>query len=84
MQAAHLLHDAMPNNIAVLGLLGRIAARIRDSTAAVEYLGRLETLGDRPYQFGIPGYQAALIAAVMGDDQRALQLLHTAKAQGFG
>jgi tetratricopeptide (TPR) repeat protein len=83
MRAARLLHDTMPEDIAVLGLLGRIAARQGDSTTAAEFLGRLEQLGERPYQFGRPGYQAALIAAVMGDDQRALELLRRAKAQGL-
>jgi tetratricopeptide (TPR) repeat protein len=83
MRAASVLHDSTPDDIAVLGLLGRIAARQGDSTTATEFLDRLEALGERPYQFGRPGYRAALIAAVVGDDQRALQLLRSAKAQGL-
>jgi tetratricopeptide (TPR) repeat protein len=82
-RAASVLHDAMPQDVRVLGLLGRIAARQGDSTMAAEFLDSLEALGERPYQFGRPGYQAALIAAVMGYDQRALQLLRRAKAQGL-
>jgi hypothetical protein len=40
-------------------------------------------MGERPYQFGRPFYQAALIAAVLSDQGQALQLLRRARAQGL-
>ncbi len=83
MRAARVLQDAMPQEVLVLGLIGRIAARQGDFVTATDLLGRLEEMGERPYQFGRPGYQAALIAAVLGDDERTLQLLRRAKAQGL-
>jgi tRNA A-37 threonylcarbamoyl transferase component Bud32/tetratricopeptide (TPR) repeat protein len=72
-----------PEDIAVVGLHGRIAARRGDAATAAAVHERLLAMGERPYQFGRPFYQAALIEAVLGKDAQALQLLRRARAQGL-
>lgn len=71
----------LPGDVQVVGQLGCIAASVGDSATARAVIARLQR--DRtPYQFGEPAFQAARIAAVLGEDNLALQLLGDALAQG--
>jgi tetratricopeptide (TPR) repeat protein len=78
---ARSLYKDFPQDVRVAGLLGTIAARRGELAVARVTMDSLAAI-HRPYQFGDPAYYAALIAAALGDDGRAMQLLRRARAEG--
>ncbi|MEO8577756.1 MAG: protein kinase [Gemmatimonadales bacterium] len=76
-----VLLTAQPGEVRALGQMGTIAARRGDSASAAAILDSLASM-NRPYQWGRPAYFAALIAATLGNNPRALQLLRRGMAEG--
>jgi tetratricopeptide (TPR) repeat protein/TolB-like protein len=64
------------------GHLGAIAARRGERSEALRISGWLEHL-DRPYLYGYGTLWRARIAALLGERERALTLLHTAFGEGL-
>jgi tetratricopeptide (TPR) repeat protein len=65
-----------------LGFLGVIAAREVHREDALDFSQRLEAI-KRPYLFGYPTLWRAKIAAVLGERERAVELLREAISQGL-
>jgi tetratricopeptide (TPR) repeat protein len=70
-----------PDDVEILGRLGRTAAAAGDSELARRLDLRLRNL-DRPYVFGSAAVWRARIAAILGDRDQAVSLLREAFAQG--
>lgn len=70
-----------PDNVDYLGNLGCLAARRADREEALAISQELERIR-RPYLFGENTYWRACIAALLGDRERAVELLREALAQG--
>jgi len=70
-----------PGNVDYQGVLGVLAARRGDGAEAQRIDQRLAGLS-QPYLTGVPPYYRAQIAAVLGDRERAVELLRDAIAQG--
>ena len=71
-----------PEDLDSLGRLGAIAVHTGDSATAERRYRELLSL-DRPFLFGQHLYNAARIAAVRGEQERAVELIREALAQGF-
>jgi DNA-binding SARP family transcriptional activator/TolB-like protein len=71
----------MPDDIHAIGALGVAAARRGDRQAAERYSATLSAI-DRPYLFGRHTYERARIAAQLGQQAAAVQLLRTAFTEG--
>jgi predicted Zn-dependent protease len=76
------LHSEVPDNIAYLGYLGAVAARLGDKEGALKVAKQLEE-DQRPYLFGDPTYWRARITALLGDKEGAVNLLRQATKQGY-
>jgi len=70
-----------PDNIDYHGYLGVLAARLNDRAEAIKISGWLENL-NRPYLYGEHLIWRARIAALLGEQDRAVMLLREAFAQG--
>lgn len=70
-----------PDNIDYHGYLGVLAARRNDRNEALKFSSWLESL-NRPYLFGQHLIWRAEIAALLGEQERAVMLLREAFAQG--
>ena len=70
-----------PGNVDAEGMLGVLAARRGDRVEAQRIDRALAALSG-PYLFGVATYHRAEIAAVLGDRERAVELLRDAIAQG--
>jgi DNA-binding SARP family transcriptional activator/TolB-like protein len=70
-----------PDHPVVLGNLGAIAARRGDMDEAAAMDARLREL-DQAYLWGVHTFQRARIAAVLGDRDRAVELLRAAFTEG--
>jgi tetratricopeptide (TPR) repeat protein len=75
------LHDESPQNFTYLGRLGTIAARSGDRDEASRIDQELAAM-DGPYVFGRALRWRALIAAVLGDADRAVGLLQQSYEAG--
>ena len=83
-EAGDLIEDLVaesPLEVRVLGLRATTAARQGDSTTAREVMDRLAA-NDLPFQFGSPVFQAAMVAAVLGDTASAFRSLRQARSEG--
>jgi len=76
------LAQASPDVIAYRGMLGCLAARTGDHGEALRIREELERL-DRPYMFGENFCWSARIAALLGERERAVELLRQAFARGY-
>lgn len=76
------LAEDFPDNFFYRGALGLIAARRGDRAAADSISAWLAEL-DRPYGAGVRTFLRAGIAAVLGEQERAVALLQDAFAQGL-
>ncbi|MFI5244020.1 MAG: protein kinase [Gemmatimonadales bacterium] len=79
---ADSLSSEHPENVGYLGARGIIAAR-QGNRAEAERISTALAVLDRPFLRGAHTFQRAGIAAVLGDKQRAVQLLADAIAQGY-
>lgn len=70
-----------PDDVTLTGAVGVTAQRRGLAALADSALARLEA-ERRPYLFGQPRYQAARIAAVRGEQERAVGLLRQARREG--
>jgi serine/threonine protein kinase/tetratricopeptide (TPR) repeat protein len=70
-----------PDNINYHGYLGVLAARRSDRSEALKFSIWLESL-NRPYLYGVHLIWRARIAALLGEQDRAVRLLREAFAQG--
>jgi hypothetical protein len=70
-----------PASIDYLGYLGVVAAREPDPHEAERVAAQLTRLA-RPYLLGLNTYWRARIAALLGQQQDAVRLLHAAFAEG--
>jgi hypothetical protein len=77
------LSSASPESVEPLGYLGAIAARQGDTARAREISGQLEARR-QPYVRGRHTLWRARIAALLGEQERAVALLREAFAQGQG
>ena len=77
------LADNNPDSIYYAAKLGCIAARKGNSEEARRVSEELGML-DRPYLFGSHTYRRARIASLLGEKQRAVDLLHQALREGYG
>lgn len=75
--------DSDPSGFRVRALTALLAARQGDPTTARQVADSLAAI-DRPYLFGEPTFWRARIAAVLGDDQGALDLLRQSFREGRG
>jgi tetratricopeptide (TPR) repeat protein len=76
-EARDLLGEAAalrPENIELQGQFGVLAARLGDAREARGISNDLRAI-DRPYTFGRPSYWQAAIAAVLGEEDRAVELI---------
>lgn len=73
--------DSDPSGFRVRALTALLAARQGDPTTARQIADSLAAI-DRPYLFGEPTFWRARIAAVLGDDEGALDLLHQSLREG--
>jgi tetratricopeptide (TPR) repeat protein len=71
-----------PDDDTYLGILGSAAAALGDSETALAMEARLAELEARPYVFGGPARWQATIAAQLGDQDRAVELLREAYGHG--
>jgi hypothetical protein len=65
-----------------VGLLGEILARLGSTTSARSIQQQLAD-DRRLYTYGRPQFLSARIAAILGDRDRAVQLLELAKQRGY-
>jgi tetratricopeptide (TPR) repeat protein len=79
---AEQLHRARPQSAQYAGLLGELAARRRDSDDAGR-IDRLLSTFDGPFERGKATYWRACIAALLGERDRALDLLARALDAGY-
>ncbi len=70
-----------PEDVAALGTLGAIAALRGDPQEALRYSAALGELKG-PYLFGTHVFQRACIAALLGDEPAAIELLRRSFAEG--
>ena len=70
-----------PENIDYKGYLGTLAVRMGDKKKALSISEELKNI-DRPYLFGNHTYWRACIASLLGDKERAVNLLTEAFNQG--
>jgi len=70
-----------PGNVDYEGVRGVVAAR-QGNRAEAQRIDQALARLSRPYLFGVPTYYRAQIAAVLGDRDRAVNLLREAIAQG--
>lgn len=75
------LLNEYPNNITLLGRIGAIAARIKDTTQAKQIVNLLRHI-NRPYIRGVNTYWCARITSLLGEKEQALTLLREALSQG--
>jgi tRNA A-37 threonylcarbamoyl transferase component Bud32/tetratricopeptide (TPR) repeat protein len=75
------LHREFPDNIIFLGYLGILAARMEDKEKALKISEELKSI-ERPYLFGNHTHKRADIAALLGEKEEAMRLLHEAYNQG--
>jgi TolB-like protein len=73
--------QAAPDDVVALGTLGAIAARRGDRDEARRFSAALGELAG-PYLFGSAVYRRACIAALLGDQPAAIELLRRAFADG--
>jgi tetratricopeptide (TPR) repeat protein/tRNA A-37 threonylcarbamoyl transferase component Bud32 len=74
--------DEDPNSAVFMGILGSAAAALGDRDTALEMEARLLELEAQPYVFGGPASWQALIAAQLGDRDRAVESLREAYGHG--
>jgi tetratricopeptide (TPR) repeat protein len=72
-----------PGNVEYMGLLGSLAARTGDPEEARRMSVRLESM-EIPYDWGNSTFLRARIAALLGERERAVELLRAAHEQGWG
>ncbi len=77
------LYREYPDNQDYQGYTGVVAARLGDREKANRILEGLYSK-DEPYLFGSHLYWCARIAAVLGEHQRAVDLMREAHGQGWG
>ena len=77
------LYREYPDNQDYQGYTGVLAARLGDREKANRILEELYN-NDEPYLFGSHLYWCARIAAVLGEQKRAVDLLREAYGQGWG
>jgi serine/threonine protein kinase/tetratricopeptide (TPR) repeat protein len=77
------LYREYPDNQDYLGYTGVVAARLGDREKANTVLEKFYSK-DEPYLFGSHLHWCARIAAVLGEHQRAVDLLREAYGQGWG
>ena len=75
------LAEEFPDNIDYLGYLGALAARRGDREDAMNISEKLKQI-DRPYLFGQNTYWRACIAALLGNQELAVELLKESFAKG--
>jgi tetratricopeptide (TPR) repeat protein len=83
-EAEHVFEDLLeesPHDIDYRGQLGVLAARRGDREGALRISEWMERV-DQPYSFGLPQWWQARIAAVLGERDRAMALLHEAQVRG--
>jgi len=84
-EAAHRLYQELyaerPESISYLGYLGYLAARRGDRVEALRISEELKNI-DRPYLFGSNTYRRARIAALLGDQELAMELIRDSLSQG--
>jgi hypothetical protein len=73
--------DTARARVDYLGFLGVVAARMGDAQEARRIAAELAN-NRRPYLFGAPTLWQARVAAVLGEKERAVGLLHAAMARG--
>jgi tetratricopeptide (TPR) repeat protein len=79
------LADSYPDSyyhVNYVANLGCIAARTGNKDEAVRILEELASI-ERPYMFGRHTYRRARIASLLGEKQRAVDLLHQSMREGF-
>ena len=79
--AGELVREA-PTNPDDLGYLGTLAARLGEGPEADGISARIRAL-EIPYDAGNATYWRARIAAVLGEREEAVRLLHEAHAEGL-
>ena len=77
------LADQRPDSIEYLGTLGVLAARLGDEESARRISDELRAI-DRPYVYGSHTYWQAAIAAVLGEQDRAVNLIREWISQAAG
>ena len=75
------LASEYPDRLDYAGYLGVIAARRGDKEEATKISEKLRQI-DRPYMFGRQTYWRARIAALLGEPEKAVNLLNESFAQG--
>jgi TolB-like protein len=77
-----VLVRADPSSVKYRGMLGVVLAKSGDHVAAQRVLAQLA--GDRqPYTFGIPQYEAARVAAALGQKEEAVRLIVASHSKGY-
>jgi len=71
-----------PDDIGIRGAVGKVAARLGDVAQARRIAAELAAL-TKPYLYGTRTYQRACIAALLGEKDRAMELLRDAFAKGY-
>ena len=71
-----------PDDIGIRGAVGKVAARLGDVAQARRIEAELAAL-TKPYLYGTRTYQRACIAALLGEKDRAMELLRDAFAKGY-
>jgi serine/threonine-protein kinase len=82
LDLASALAAADPHQLDYVGLLGEVLARLGSTTHAQQIQQQLSS-DRRAYAYGRPQFLAARIAATLGDLDRAVQLLESAKQRGY-
>lgn len=75
------LAEEFPEDIEYKGFLGRLAARLEDRKGALKISEELSGV-DRPFLFGSHTYSRACIASILGEQEKAVELLREAFSQG--
>lgn len=75
------LGEKHPDNVDYKGFLGRLAARKGNKKEALKVSDELSRM-DQPYLFGIHTYSRACIASLLGEQEKAVELLREAFVQG--
>ena len=76
------LASERPDDVVYLGYLGSLAARAGNPDGAQRISEQLRDL-DQPYLWGKHTYRRAKIAAVLGEKDEAVSLLHQAHGEGW-
>jgi hypothetical protein len=77
-----VLVRADPSSVRYRGMLGVALAKSGDHVAAQRVLANLAR-DLQPYSFGIPQYEAARVAAALGQKEEAVRLIVVAHSQGY-